>query len=663
MTRAPDNAIEVVEGIERPAAVARVAELAHQIMHHKRAYYAGKPEISDAAYDALEDELRKIAPEHPVLQVVGDGSVAAGPEAGRKVEHRTPMLSLDKTYELSELHRWAGTRPVMGTLKVDGNSLSVVYESGRMVLAKTRGNGRVGEDVTAKAAWIADIPHHLAGGISCEIRGELYCSEGNFIRLADEMVKLGLERPTSPRNIVAGLLGRKQHFDLARYFSFFAFDYMPDGEGAPRFKTEVEKFKWLGKAGFSLPHPQKILTQEGVDRYLAYVKKLMEEDEIGLDGAVFSYDELALHEELGSTSHHPRYKLSFKWQGQTAVSVVKQITWATSRLGIVTPVAVIEPVFLSGASISNITLHNAAHVKAWNLKAGDRIEIVRSGEVIPKFLAVVEAGPGNYHWPEKCPECGARLVADDVRLKCPDATGCPAQQLGAILNWIKCAEIDDLNDKRLLPLMDAGLVKTMADLYRLKVEDFLVIPQTREKMAAKLHAHIQASRTLPLASFLNGLGVEGAGRTTWEKLLEHFHGIDGILGASVEQIAAIEGFAEKSATQIVRGLAARREWIRDLQAAGVKPHAPEAYVPGADAPLAGLQFVITGALSRPRSEIEKAIKTAGGKLGSAVSGNTFAVVTEDPSSGSSKMKKALELGVKIWNERQLFEAIEKGVPK
>ena len=661
MTKATEKAVEIVEGIERPAKVARIAQLAHEIMHHKRAYYGGKPEISDAAYDALEDELKALAPDHPVLQLVGDGAVAAGPEAGRKVEHQTPMLSLDKTYEVSDLHRWAGVRAVMGTLKVDGNSLSVVYDKGALVLAKTRGNGRVGEDVTSKALWIADIPRHLPDGLSCEIRGELYCSGDNFIRLADEMVALGLERPTSPRNIVAGLLGRKQHFDLARYFSFFAFDYLPGPEPAPRFNTEVEKFKWLGKHGFSLPHPQRITSEDGIAKYLEYVKSLMEQDEIGLDGAVFSYDDLALHEELGSTSHHPRYKLSFKWQGQTAVSTIKEISWATSRLGIVTPVAVIDPVFLSGATITNITLHNAAHVKAYNLKSGDRIEIVRSGEVIPKFLGVVKAADGICSWPAKCPECGTALVADDVRLKCPNTTGCPAQQIGAILNWIKCSEIDDLNDKRLLPLMESGKVKAMADLYRLSVEDFLVIPQTREKMAAKLYANIQGSRHLPLASFLNGLGVEGAGRTTWEKILEHFPSLDAVLGASVDQIVAIEGFAEKSATQIVRGLAARKEWIRDLIAAGVKPAKPEGSPAPGDGPLSGFQFVITGALSRPRGEIEKMIKAAGGKLGSAVSGNTFAVVTEDSSSGSSKMKKALELGVKIWNEEQLLDAIKKGI--
>ncbi len=648
------------EGVERPLVAHRIAELAHAILHNKKAYYSGKPEISDAAYDALENELQLLCPDHPVLAVVGaEAMPVAIPGPGvRKVEHRTPMLSLDKTYNLDDLRHWAGDRPVMGTLKIDGNSLSLVYEGGRLVLAKTRGNGRVGEDVTEKAVWISDIPRTLPDGMDAEVRGEIYCTEDNFLRLADDMAQMSLDRPTNPRNIVAGLLGRKAYFELARYFSFFAFDLISSDKKSPKLKTEVEKFKWLGQVGFSLPHPKRLSDFGEIEGYLEYVKGLIAEDEIGLDGAVFSYNDLALHDELGLTAHHPRYKMSFKWQGQTAVSVIKEITWATSRLGIVTPVAVIEAVYLSGASITNITLHNAAHVKAYNLKAGDRIEIVRSGEVIPKFLGVMEPAPGHYRWPQDCPECGTPLVSDDIRLKCPNATVCPAQRLGAILNWIRCAEIDDLNEKRLIPLMEAGLVKSMADLYRLQEKDFLIIPQTREKMAAKLFSNIQSGRSLPLASFLNGLGIEGAGRTTWEKLLEHFHGLDGIQRASTDEIAKIDGFAEKSADQIVAGILARRGWIDDLLDAGVMP--VQVDLPSGEGPLAGFQFVITGSLSAPRDEIEKSIKLAGGKLSTSVSKNTYAVVTEDSDSGSSKMKKARELGVKIWNEQQLRSAILRG---
>lgn len=642
------------------ATFARVDELAQAVLQHKRAYYAGKPLISDAAYDALEEELRGASPHHPVLEVVGSGDLGEDAAAvNTRVEHDVPMLSLNKTYDLEELRRWQGERVVMGTLKVDGNSLSLIYRKGRLELAKTRGNGRVGEDVTAKVRWVSEALPQLKKPLDVEIRGELYCVESKFLHLSDEMVGLGLERPTNPRNIVAGLLGRKSHFELARYFGFFAFEVV--GPLSLGLKTESEKFDWLGELGFSLPMPERLASTTETERYLERVRVMLEEDELGLDGAVFSYDDLHVHDELGVTAHHPRYKISFKWPGQTATTSVRHIAWATSRLGIVTPVAVVEPVYLSGAQITNVTLHNAAHVRSYNLKSGDKIEIIRSGEVIPKFLSVVESVSGEYQWPKKCGDCHELLVADDVRLKCPNTTGCPAQKLGTILNWIRAAEIDDLSEKRLLPLLEQDLVKAAGDLYRLKEHDFLVIPSTKEKMAAKLYKNIQQSRNLSLPRFLNGLGIEGAGLTTWEKLIEHFASLKGISAATVEQIQSIEGFAEKSARQIVDGLLARRDMIADLLSAGVKPTEPVLHThdgKDGDGPLAGRQIVITGALSKPRNEVEELIKAAGGKLGSAVSKNTYAVVTEDPSGASSKLKKARELGVQLWSEADLLRAIE-----
>ena len=344
--------------------------------------------------------------------------------------------------------------------------------------------------------------------------------------------------------------------------------------------------------------------------------------------------------------------MSFKWQGETAISVITEISWATSRLGIVTPVAVIEPVTLSSAVITNVTLHNAAHVKTFGLKVGDHIEIVRSGEVIPKFLQIVEAAEGEVKLPKNCPSCGSHLEYDDVRLVCQNHDACPAQQLGSILNWIRAAEIDDLSETRLASLISAGLVQTIPDLYKLKLEDFYQIPQTKEKMAAKLFGNIDKSRHLPLSR----LGIEGAGMTTWEKLLAEAPTISDLFALSVEKIAAIEGFADKTATQLVAGLKAKKPIIEALLAAGVKPEAATA--PASDGPLAGKQLVITGSLSRPRADIEKEIKAAGGRVGSAVSSATYAVVTEDETSTSSKMVKARKLGIPVWNEAALKQALE-----
>jgi DNA ligase (NAD+) len=627
----------------------RTSWLADEIVRHKRLYYAGSPEISDLDYDRLETELMKLSPSHPVLKMIGGKESEPG---NQKVTHDPPMLSLDKTYELKDLYSWANGRDVLGTLKVDGTSMSLVYHDGAFSLAKTRGNGREGEDVTTKLKWVTDAIPRIAEKLPFEVRGELYCSESNFVKLADEMVGLGLDRPSSPRNIVAGVLGRKIHGELARYFNFFAFDVI----GLSGFRTEIQKVEWLGKNGFRLPNPQLLNSPQEIDRYLAHVKSLMEENEVGCDGAVFSYDNLALHNELGMTSHHPRFKISFKWQGQTARSKIVRIDWATSRLGIVTPVAVIEPVDLSGATITNITLHNASHVRGYNLKSGDFIEIVRSGEVIPKFLSVVTPGSGAFEWPKSCPSCGGELFCDDIRLKCPNQSGCAAQRSGAVLNWIRAVGIDDLSDKRLQSMMDLNLVKVCSDLYNLTVKDLLTLPSTKEKMAQKLFDNIQKSKILPLPMFLNGLGIEGAGQTTWEKLLEAFPSLEQIRTATSEKIAAVDGFAERSAKQIVDGLLRNSNLIDSLLTAGVSP-VVAAVDSGAARPLESMIFVITGELERPRKAVEDMIKRAGGRVGSSVSKTTSVLITNETESSSSKMVKAKALGLEIWSENMLVTKI------
>ena len=630
----------------------RIAQLAQEVMHHKRLYYAGRPEVADAVYDRLEDELRRLSPEHPVLAFVG----TEPDSTSKKVSHTTPMLSLGKTYLTSELESWMKDHSVLGTIKVDGNSLSLIYCDKTLELAKTRGNGRVGEDVTDKARWVSDVNPRLTSAEEFEVRGELYCTSSQFALLSKEMVAAGLEKPTSPRNIVAGLLGRKTQYSLASYFNFMAFDVIFPGE-EHNFNTEVEKFAWLQASGFRLPEPELLKEFTDVDVYLNKVKRMMDADEIGLDGAVFTFNDTALHAEMGSTSHHPRYKLSFKWQGETATSTIESLRWETSRRGMVTPVAVVEPVFLSGAQITNITLHNASHVMTHNIKPGDRIEIVRSGEVIPKFLQVVQPGKGQYQFPDSCPSCGGKLTFDDVRLNCGNKNKCPAQQSLGILNWIKCVEIDDLSEKRLGVMLEMGLVQEIPDLYRLTVEDLLSMPMTKEKMARKLYDNIQKSKSVPAARFLFGLGIEGAGLTSWEKLLGEIGDLSKLRVASAETIAAVDGFAERSAEQIVKGLEEKAVVMDALLTTGVKP-LQQASAIQRDGPLSGKQIVITGALSMPRGELAKRIKACGGVVGSAVSGNTHAVVTNDPGSMSSKMKKARALGIEIWSEADLLQLIE-----
>lgn len=631
-------------------------KLADTIAMHKEAYYKGFPLISDQEYDSLEEELRSIHPNHPILQKVGAEPIAVA----KKVAHEVAMLSLAKTYKIEDLLNWQENRLLVAAYKIDGNSLSLIYNKGHLTIAKTRGNGLVGEDVTEKARWVSECvpyfksPHNEE---NIEIRGELYCRNDHFLALANEMTNLGLPRPTNPRNTVAGVLGRKQDLQLARHFGFFAFDIQAI-DGRSLFATEWEKLSYMEKAGFKIPHAKKVQSKAEITSYIDEALTSADSMPFNIDGVVFSFDETKLHQSLGSTSHHPRYRLSFKWPGEIAESEIEEIQWFTSRLGIVTPVAQIKPVYLSGAQIKNVTLHNAAFVLAYNLKAGDTIEIIRSGEVIPKFLRLVLGSDKKAQLPKTCPSCQSELFFDDVRLICQNIH-CEAKRLGFILNWIRCADIEDISEKRLEVMMELLKVRHPADLYLLQVADFLQLPATKKKMAQKLYDNIQKSKQIKAARFLTGLGISGMGHTMWQDLLRHFKTIEAITEQAPSTIQTeVRGFAEKMATQVVMGLKEAKTDIKKLLAAGVIPYYEN--MPKTAHPLAGTTIAITGSLSKPRLEIEEELTKLGIKMASSVTAKTKALVTNEKNSNSSKYQKALALNIPIWTEAELLEKLAKG---
>jgi DNA ligase (NAD+) len=647
-------------------ALSRVSQLAQLLIEYRRKYYQGSPLISDEEYDRLEDELRRLDPAHSLLQEVGTTAPA---RISTKASHHTPMLSLNKTYALSELLSWAAGQPLIGTLKIDGVSLSLVYEKGHLIAAKTRGNGVIGEEVSDKVQWISDCVRRLEEPEShaaerdlyagCEVRGELYCSQGQFAHLLVEMQRLGLPVASSPRNIVAGILGRKQHQELARFFNFFAFDLLTLPGAAPLpFATEEEKLVFLRRSGFHLPGYARVENADEISEFLTGVQEKIAAADLGIDGAVFIINSLALQAAQGVTSHHPRYKLAFKWQGDTAETRIVALHWNTSRFGVVTPVAIVEPVTLSGATITNVSLHNAAYVKNLELRVGDRIKIVRSGEVIPKFLEKLSPGLGEVVVPTHCPSCQTPLVFDEVRVLCPNETGCPAQQIGRILNWIAAVGIDDLSEKRLGELIAAGLVARIVDLYSLRKEDLLKIPLVKEKMATKLHAAIAQSTSISLVAFLQGIGIKGIGKRGWEDLLAVYPRLEDLQKLSAEEICTIHGFAAKSAQQIVDGLRENRATIAELLAVGVRPREESGKVAGGTLPWTGKTFAITGGFSRNRKELEAEIIRWGGKVSSSVSGKTFALVIADPQSTSEKAVSARTLGIPLWSESHLMAQLD-----
>ena len=621
-----------------------IAKLEQQIRHHKARYYQGRPEISDIEYDQIEERLRVLCPESEILKMVG-----AIPTSLDKVFHEKKMLSLEKTYLVDELFEWADTHDVISMHKIDGVSCSLIYQEGKLLLAKTRGDGQWGENITAKVRWMPSIPTVLPED-NLEVRGELFCTEDNFFDLATEMVALGLERPTSPRNIVAGLISRKDHLELCRYISFKAFDCI----GAESlFTREIEKFEKLKQLSFDIPEYCLHKNKDDIRGAIEDAKNFMSNGTYQIDGLVFVLDELKLHKKLGETAHHPRYKLAFKFAGEIKQTKIKEIVWAVSRNGNITPVAEVEPVELSGAVISRVTLHNYGMVRQYNLKKGDLIEIIRSGEVIPKFVSVISESNEQWSIPELCPSCLAPVKIETIRLVCSNKK-CPGRIKDGILNYIQKIGIDDLSTKRLEEMIGKGLISGIADLYRLNREKLLALDKVKDKLADKLLVSIEKSKQSELPKFLSALGIAGGAYNKSEKIVSAgFNTIQKIKELTVEQLTTVESFAQKSASEFIRSLREKLELIEELQELGFK-----FIQSNRSKKLNNKKICITGPLSEKRSIIEQRIHHAGGQVVSAVSANTDWLLTNELTSSSSKFKKAKQLNIAIISEKEFLNLLE-----
>ncbi len=623
-----------------------IVKLEEQILYHKSQYYQGNAEISDAEYDKLEDKLKKLDPTNKVLTLVG-----SAPSGSNKIAHDQKMLSLNKVYDIDELLSWIEGREVISTYKIDGVSCSLIYKDGNLSLAKTRGDGSFGEDITIKANWIKDIKGSLGKNIRhCEIRGEIYCSEENFYTISKEMEKIGLEKPTSQRNIVAGLLGRKDHVELSRHLSFQAFELITDDI---KLKDEHDKFLHLKSFSFSIPDFQLHKNKKSIEATIEDARIFMSEGDYQIDGLVFTLNEIGLHDQLGSTAHHPRFKMAFKYRGDSKVTTISEIEWGVSRNGILTPVAHVKPVELSGAEIRRVTLHNFGVVDQYNLKKDDEIEVVRSGEVIPKFLSVLKSSKGEFSYPKKCPSCGEPTRVESIRLHC-DNKKCPVKVLENILHFIVKIGIDNLSTKRLEEMMKKGLVKEIPDLYQIKEEQLLTLDKTKEKLAQKIMAEIEKSRSVDLINFLSALGLAGGAYNKCEKVVHSgYNSLDKIKHLTLEQLVEIDGFAEKSASDFLQSLKEKMPIVEKLEKNGF--NFKEIIIK--ENPIKGKKICITGALSEKRSVIEAKIRELGGVVSGSVGKSTDYLLTNENDSASSKFKKAMDLGIAIISEKQFFEMV------
>ena len=623
-----------------------IAQLEKSILYHKQLYYRGVPEISDNEYDQLEEKLKALSPQSPVLQMVGTATLI-----GKKRKHETKMLSLAKAYSIEELLDWADDRELVSTYKIDGVSCSLIYKDGILDLAKTRGNGVLGEDITEKVLWMDSIPQRIPEQSTIEIRGEMYCHKKKFSILSDEMESLGLDRPSSPRNIVAGMMGRKENIILCQHITFSAFELIAHTLKLP---TEWERNTYIKGLGFNVPEITLHKNLEDIKESVVQCQHFMEKGDYQIDGLVFSFNDINLHNSLGETSHHPRYKMALKFVGETKQTTLKKITWSVSRNGILTPIGEVAPVELAGAKISKVSLHNYGQVHQHQLKKGDLIEITRSGEVIPKFLSVVKPSSEVFSVPGECPTCQSPAEIQDIRIYCTNQE-CPAKVKESILHFIRNIGVDDISSKRLDEMMKKNLVDSIPSLYRLNKDDFLSLDKTKEKLAEKFVKTLENSKQCDLATFLSALGIQGGGKTKCEKIIDAgFDEIEKILGLTFEQLEQVESFAQKSAQEFLNSLRPKHSLIEELREVGFHFEKKTRKT----SPITNKKLCITGALSQKRSLIEEKIKDCGGIVVSSVSKNTDILVSNEQNSTSSKFTKAQKLDIPIINEQELLDMLE-----
>jgi DNA ligase (NAD+) len=655
----------------------RVEELRRLLHYHNRRYYVdAEPEISDREYDRLMEELIRLEEAHPELYDPNSPTQRVGGEpleGFRTVRHRVPMLSLLNTYDPQEivefdarLRRFLGGRdpgPYTTELKIDGVGVALHYRNGRFHLGVSRGDGVQGDDITANLRTVRSLPLVLEDDDrlpeEMEVRGEVFFRRPDFEELNREREANGEKPFANPRNACAGTLKlldpkltAKRPLDLIVYTLVDA-----DRLG---FESHYDSLQWLRHLGFPVsPHVRRVPDiQAVIEAWKEWDARRWELD-YDIDGLVVKVDRFALQRELGFTAKAPRWAIAAKFETKEAITRIRDIVVQVGRTGAVTPVAILEPVTLLGTTIHRATLHNADEIQRLDVRIGDWVAIEKGGEIIPKVTRVLkERRTGQerpYAFPTTCPVCGETLEREEgeVAWRCPNEF-CPAQRKRRILHFASrgAMDIEGCGQVVVDLLVDRGLVKDPADLYRLRKEDLLALPRFAEKSAENLIQAIERSKRRPLARFLFALGIRHIGARAAQLLAQHFGSLERIAQASEEELAAIPGVGEIVARSVVQYF--RRpethDLLRRLREAGVVPQ--EAAAPAREGPLAGKTFVLTGTLpSWTREEATRLIEQAGGRVASSVSSRTdYVVAGENP---GSKLEKARRLGVAVIDEAEL----------
>ncbi len=658
-----------------------IESLREEIRHHEELYYVqDNPEISDAEYDALLARLQELETEHPELVTPDSPTQRVG---GRPAEgfaeyvHRRPMLSLDNSYNIEDLRafdervrRLADGRSFdyVAELKIDGLSISLHYETTVLVRGVTRGDGRVGEDVTQNARTIRSVPLKLRvdDHREVEVRGEAYLSRSVFEKINSEREEENLPRFANPRNAAAGTIRQLDpKIVAARRLDMFAYDVIT-GERKP-FASHWAALDWLESAGFRVNEHRALCPS--IEEVIEFCNRMEQgRDELGyeIDGVVVKVNSTALQDEFGATTKAPRWAIAYKYPARQATTQILSIVVQVGRTGALTPVANLEPVELAGTIVSRATLHNEDEIRRLDVRVGDWVLIEKSGEIIPKVLKVVESRrtgeEKRFRMPKKCPVCGGVISRPEgeVVSRCV-AADCPAQLKARLLHFAsrRAMRIEGLGEQLVEQLVGKKMVADIGDLYKLKLEEVAALERMAEKSASNLMAQIEASKTRDLPQLIYGLGIRHVGERTAGILARHFRSLERLSKATVEELDDIHEIGMTVAQSV-------RDWFDDagnlylcerLRAAGVRTEMEGGAASAEhDENFAGKQFVLTGKLETlTRDEARALIEARGGRVTSTVSKKTDYVVAGEEA--GSKLDKARSLGLRVIDEAALRELL------
>ena len=663
-------------------AAERIEHLRSEIRRHEELYYVhAAPEISDSEFDGLMRELQVLETEHPELSSPDSPTQRVGgrpAESLATVEHLMPMLSLDNAYNEDELREFdervrrgldtTTAVAYVAELKIDGLSIALTYEDGRLVRGATRGDGSRGEDVTANVRTIRALPLTLRGGPKgrVEVRGEVFLPRRNFGRLNEERMAAGEPLFANPRNAAAGAMRNLDPGLVARR-GLSAWTYqlvtLTRSEAAPTHATMLERLHEWG-----LPVEKHWQRCEGIDEVWAFCERWREERQtlqFETDGVVVKLDRVALREQLGATSKFPRWATAFKFPAQQKTTLLRQIAVNIGRTGAATPYAVLDPVFVGGSTVSMATLHNPEDLARKDIREGDTVIVEKAGDVIPRVVGpVLSKRPENsepWKMPTACPVCGSTLIkpGDEVVWRCENAS-CPAKLRRSLEHFASRGEmnIEGLGESLIEQLVERGLVRDVADLFDLDAPTLENLERMGKKSAANLLAEIERSKANDVWRLIHGLGIRHVGERGAQVLVDHFGSVAGLVAASLEDLQQVREVGPVLAASARQWFdePSNRRLLERLTAAGVRVEAPARAKPEGPQPLDGLTFVITGTLeAMSRDEAQRRIEVLGGKVTSSVSKKTSYLVTG--ADAGSKLEKARTLGVATLDEPAFLKLI------